>query len=157
MGRKVSCLLCMTVLVFTLTGCNISTFSIMSSESNTDGRITKKSSYLSGLNIQKIIIKENEDKTINFNIEMEKGSLKLILKDSEGNQVYTLKKDGKSSENDSFTAEKSGTYDLSVETEGFSGSYEITWGNSSENTDDNGFTEEENHVTTSKIMDEIII
>lgn len=59
--------------------------------------------------------------------EVISGNITFVLEDSEGNEVYTLEREGKCKELIEFVIEESGTYYLTEKAEDFKGKYEITW------------------------------
>ena len=138
--KKVNTVCSMMILICLLTGCAYSNFSVMNMESKDEGSIGRSSSYWSGIQIGEIIsLKEGEE--IHFYIEMEKGSVNFILKDSEGNEIYSVEKEGEYKGTETYTAKKSEKLWLTEKGSGFKGSYEITWGEAGNLSDD---TETEN-------------
>jgi len=59
-----------------------------------------------------------------YEVEMEKGSLSIVLEDEEGNEVYTLEKEGAFSGTEQYTG-TAGNLKVIQKGEGFSGRYRV--------------------------------
>lgn len=140
--KKIILLFYIILLVCLMTGCAYYNVSFVDVENRTENRINRKSSYWSGLQKgDRLEVKEGEK--INFNIEMEKGSVTFILEDSEKNEVFTVTKEGTYSGSEIYVAEETDTLWLTEKGKGFKGKYEITWGKSEENNGDSEKKEED--------------
>ncbi len=125
--RKFSFFAVTVFLIGLLTGCAYANFSVMDINDREEGSIGRKSSYWSGVQMgDRITAKEGEE--ICFQIEMEKGSVTFALKDGEGNEVYSVTKEGEYSGTVKYIAEKDEKLWLTEKGSGFKGSYKITWG-----------------------------
>lgn len=136
MKRK-NLLLFVTVILlsFLLTGCDYVNTAVVNIRNNGEGKLGRSSVWWSGVSENEIIIEDNGSKDITFAVNMKKGKLTLELKDSEGEEVYSLSREGKCSETIVFTADDSGRYTLMEKGKKFSGSYQITWGDNEETGD----------------------
>lgn len=126
--KKISSIGYLFLLVCLLTGCsfsaNVSAFSMETARENS---VSRSSSYWSGIQMgSKIAVNEGEE--IRFHIEMEKGSVAFTLKDSDGNDIYTLTKEGEYSGTETYTAEADETFWLVEKGVHFKGTYRIEWG-----------------------------
>ncbi len=133
--KKTIFMIHMILIICLMTGCAYYNVSAMNVVNETDNKITRKSSYWSGLQ-KGDRLEVDEGERINFYIEMEKGSVSFVLKDSEGNEVFTTTKEGTYSGTESYVAEKEDTLWLTEKGKGFKGKYEITWGKTEVSNDD---------------------
>ena len=125
--KKVSMMWNIIFSICLLTGCAYSNLSVMDIANRKEGSIKRSCSYWSGIQAgDRITLEKGEE--IHFYVEMEKGSVTFILKDSEGNEVYSVTKEGEYTGTETYTAEKSDKLKLTEKGASFKGSYEITWG-----------------------------
>lgn len=117
-----------------LTGCDYVNIAVLNSEYNGVEETGRKSLYWSGLSKSGIEIKEDGTKDITFLIEMDEGELTLTLSDSNGEEIYSLSREGRCSEAVVYTVEESGQYSITETGSKFCGSYKISWGNVEEET-----------------------
>ena len=130
--KKINFILCIVISICFLTGCAYSNLSVMDIQNRTTDKITRSSSYWSGIQKgDRFEVEEGDE--INFDIEIEKGSVTFILKDNEGNEVYTVTKEAEYNGTETYTAEKQGTLWLTEKGNSFKGKYEITREKSAEN------------------------
>lgn len=123
---------CLLMLMFALSGCTVSSdVSVMDIEKETDGNITRSAMYWSGVTEHNLKVEE-DNKEIKIGFDMEEGSVTFIIENSNGEEVYSVAREGECSEVLSFTAEESGTYRIIEKGKKFKGSYEITWGEEKE-------------------------
>ena len=125
--RKFSFLVIMVFLIGLLEGCAYANFSVMDVRNREEGSTGRTCTYWSGVQTgDRITVKEGEE--VRFQVDMEKGSVTFILKDSEGNEVYSVTKEGEYSGTETYTAEKDEKLWLTEKGSGFKGNYKITWG-----------------------------
>lgn len=152
--KKISAIGCMFLLACLLTGCSFwDTLSASNIGAAAENKISRSSFYWSGVQIgTKITVNEGEE--ISFDMDMEKGSVTFILKDDQGNDVYSLEKEGEYSGTEIYTAEKSETLWLTEKGKHFKGAYKIEWGKPEDSEDADSDTDEESENETEQTFEE---
>lgn len=136
MKRKICFVISLLIVIVGITGCSTDV-AVINIQNNTNGRISKTAAYWSGVSKETIEIVNNESREISFDINMEKGSVTFILENMDGEEVYTLTRDGECIVTETFTFTEEGKYILNQKGDKFSGKYKITWN------DEKGELEEE--------------
>ncbi len=125
--KKSNITLCLLMLILLLCGCSYSNILLMNMEGKSEGCIKRSVAYWSGIQKgDKIFINKGDE--INFYVEMEKGRITFLLKNSDNEEVFSLIREGEFNGTEKYIAEESGILWLTEKGEKFKGKYEITWG-----------------------------
>ncbi len=142
--KKIGLFFSITLLLYCLTGCSFHFNVSVASQNNDIKSIASRSAiYWSGIQTGRKI-ELNEGDEVQFDINLEKGTVFFVLKDEDDNDIYTLEKEAEYSGTETYTAQNDEILWLTEIGKSFKGSYKITVNSSTE-------TEEESESITESI------
>lgn len=124
--KKLILFLTLIVLII-LAACSSSNVKIGFVGTDQDGLIDYQFVSFSGHEKQAIVLEEGDNLVINYEIDIEKGSLEITLLDIDKNPIKTIFTDECISDRIEFNCEESGRYILDVKGNKAKGSFKITW------------------------------